>query len=152
MDRVSNSRSRALVFGCFSKPSGLLKRIVKAWILTKSHCLGAEFLAGTISSASWFQKPIRNNHFFPDGFPKSTCGSSFSCCCQDAYGITNAVLDALNENPETVKLLDAICVTEFDLLKSLSSPRTMKNGSLMIRFSEIYSLRVPPDLNQIGYP
>ena len=111
MDRVSNSRSRALVFWRFLT-EWLIKEDSQSLEIKEAQCRCGD--PHKYYPAEWLM-PVRNNKWIRDrDLHPPVEASSLARMLRD----NEWELDALKENPETVKLLEAIGVTEFDFLRA----------------------------------
>ena len=143
MDRVSNSRTRALVFWKFLT-EWLIKEDSQGLMIKETQCsCGA---LHRYYSAEWLM-PIRNNRWIRDGDLHPIV---------DASSLTKMLryneweLDALKGNPETVKLLEAIGVTEFDFLRAFVAENDEERNAQDQIFRDIL-VETGGDLNQINY-
>ena len=143
MDRVSNSRSRALVFWRFLT-EWLIKEDSQSLEIKEAQCrCGASH---EYYPAEWLM-PVRNNRWIRDGdLHPLVEASSLARMLRD----NEWELDALKENPETVKLLDAIDVTEFDFLRAFVAKNDEERHAQDQIFRDILT-ESGGDLNQIGY-
>ncbi len=143
MDRVSNSRSRALVFWRFLT-EWLIKEDPQGLETTEAKCV-----CGSVHKyhpTEWLI-PVRNNRWIRlgDSHP-SVDASSLTKMLRD----NEWTLDFLNENPSTVKLLEVIGVTEFDFLRAFVSKNDEELNVQDQIFKDIL-VGTGGDLDQISY-
>ena len=143
MDRVSNSRSRALVFWRFLT-EWLIKEDSQGLVIKETQCS-----CGAIHKyyqAEWLM-PVRNNRWirYEDLHPVVDASSLTEMLRDNEWK-----LDALKENPETVKLLEAIGVTEFDFMRAFVAKDDEERNAQDQIFRDILA-ETGGDLNQIGY-
>ena len=143
MDRVSNSRTRALVFWRFLT-EWLIKEDRQSLEIKEAKCV-----CGSVHEfypAEWLM-PVRNNRWIRLGdLHPHVDASSLTKMLRD----NDWTLDALKENPDTVKLLEVIGVTEFDFLRAFVA----KNDEELNAQDQIFRnilVGTGGDLNQIGY-
>ena len=143
MDRVTNSRSRALVFWRFLT-EWLIKVDRQSLEIKKAKCV-----CGSVHEyypAEWLM-PVRNNRWIRlgDSHP-AVDASSLTKMLRD----NEWTLDALKENPDTVKLLEVIGVTEFDFLRAFVAKNDEELNAQDQIFKDIL-VGTGGDLDQIGY-
>ena len=143
MDRVSNSRSRALVFWRFLT-EWLIKVDRQSLEIKKAKCM-----CGSVHEyypAEWLM-PVRNNRWIRlgDSHP-AVDASSLTKMLRD----NEWTLDALKENPDIVKLLEVIGVTEFDFLRAFVAKNDEELNVQDQIFKDIL-VGTGGDLDQIGY-
>ena len=143
MDRVTNSRSRALVFWRFLT-EWIIKVDRQSLEIKKAKCV-----CGSVHEyypAEWLM-PVRNNRWIRlgDSHP-AVDASSLTKMLQD----NEWTLDALKENPDTVKLLEVIGVTEFDFLRTFVAKNDEELNAQDQIFKDIL-VGTGGDLDQIGY-
>ena len=143
MDHVSNSRSRALVFWRFLT-EWLIKEDSQGLVLKETQCsCGASH---KYYPAEWLM-PVRNNRWIRYGdLHPIVDASSLTKMLRD----NEWKLDALKENSETVKLLEAIGITEFDFLREFAAENDEERNAQDQIFRDIL-VETGGDLNQIGY-
>ena len=143
MDRVSNSRSRALTFWRFLT-EWLIKEDSQGLKTKEAACV-----CGSVHKyypTEWLM-PVRNNRWIRlgDSHP-SVDALSLTKMLQD----NEWTLDSLKENPDTVKLLEAMGVTEFDFLRAFVAKNDEELNAQDQIFKDIL-VGTGGDLNQIGY-
>ena len=143
MDRVSNSRSRALIFW----------RFLTEWLIKEDRqglkTKEAACVCGSVHKyypTEWLM-PVRYNRWIRlgDSHP-SVDALSLTKMLQD----NEWTLDSLKENPDTVKLLEAMGVTEFDFLRAFVAKNDEELNAQDQIFKDIL-VGTGGDLNQIGY-
>lgn len=143
MERVTNSRSRALTFWRFLT-EWLIKEDPQGLETKEAKCMCG--LDHEYYPAEWLM-PVRNNRWIRLGDSHPSV---------DALSLTRMLrdneweLDALKENPGTVKLLEAIGVTEFDFLRAFVAKNDKERDVQDQIFRDIL-VETGGDLNQIGY-
>jgi hypothetical protein len=143
MDRVNNSRSRALTFWRFLT-EWLIKENRQGLETKETECMcGSDH---KYYPTEWLM-PVRNNRWIRLGDSHPSV---------DALSLTRMLrdneweLDALKENPGTVKLLEAIGVTEFDFLRAFVAKNDKERDVQDQIFRDIL-VETGGDLNQISY-
>ena len=142
--RVANSRPRALVFWRFLT-EWLIKEDNQGLEVKEAMCRQC----GTPHKyypAEWLM-PVRNNRWirYGDLHPLVEASSLTKMLRDNEWN-----LDSLKENPETVKLLEAIGITEFDFLRAFVAKNDEERNAQDQIFRDILA-ETGGDLNQIGY-
>lgn len=111
MDRVSDSQERAFLFWRFLT-EWLMKKDVHALELKEARCECGE--VHKCYSAAWLM-PVRNNSWIRQEGNRRVraTAQSFASLFQDNGWDPNS----LNQNPDAFKLLEAIGITKFDLMR-----------------------------------